>query len=166
MMKMPRIDTIDQRTRCTHCGDSTAARQSQSQYNGGTTNQNAANARMDALEQKYDLLKEDISNCCTKIETHSGSGDTGNAEKPDLAAQPNPFTDELSIRWYLPFSDNSSYIIRIGTMDGKVVKEIPVNGFSSLTLPTTSWSPTIYYVSLINISKSQTVITKQVVLSR
>lgn len=119
-----RIDTIDERTKCTHC-DSSGERQSQSQYNNSNSNDLATTVAQ--LKQQIADILQSMDVCCEKANT--GSITEIKLDDMKLDVNPNPYTNTCTVI----FKIKTGKLI-LTTLDGALIKQYAVNGNATLEL--------------------------------
>lgn len=109
-----------------------------------------------------------LSQCCTSYQ-NSHAGVREGSATPDLARLeqniPNPFSENTTIRYYLPFSTNSA-VLKIYSIDGTEVRSVAITskGYNEITLAGKTLPAGTYTYMLI--ADHAVVDSRQMILSK
>jgi hypothetical protein len=105
--------------------------------------------QIDELKASIKNLETALSLCCTNFS--SDRNVTGEvADKPALEQNaPNPFSDETTIRYYLP--SNSTAVLKVMSLDGKEMLSTPVTktGYGEVNISGSTMAAGTYTYTLI-----------------
>ena len=121
----------------------------------------AKDAKIEAQQKQIDVLSAQmkevqtaLTQCCSNYTPSSSKSATGvSAEGTDKASieqnAPNPFSEETTIRYYLP--SNSTAMLKVMSLDGKEMFSTPVtkSGYSEVIISGSSMAAGTYTYTLI-----------------